>query len=72
MFENLEILRLAGELVSHAAARQSELAKNVANADTPGYRARDLPAFEERIAQRPTLPMRADRPGHIARRRQPA
>jgi len=47
MFENLEILGLAHARARHAAARQALVAANVANADTPGYRARDLAAFEE-------------------------
>jgi flagellar basal-body rod protein FlgB len=65
MFEKLEIMRLAGGLAAHASARQSEVARNVANADTPGYRARDLPSFEEAYRQRLETPMRATRPGHL-------
>lgn len=47
MFENLEILGLAHARARHAAARQAVVAQNVANADTPGYRARDIRPFEE-------------------------
>lgn len=47
MFERLEVLRLAQGLAEHAAARQSVVARNVANADTPGYRQRDLSSFAE-------------------------
>ncbi|TBX28465.1 FlgB family protein [Nioella sediminis] len=47
MFENLEIFGLAQARARHAAARQTQVAMNVANADTPGYRARDVVAFEE-------------------------
>jgi flagellar basal-body rod protein FlgB len=66
MFEKLEILRLASGLASHAAARQSEVARNVANADTSGYRARDLPDFAEAMRATPVLALRADRPGHLS------
>ncbi|MEM9708760.1 MAG: FlgB family protein [Pseudomonadota bacterium] len=47
MFERLEILAIARDLAVHAGARQTVTAENVANADTPGYRARDLPDFSE-------------------------
>lgn len=47
MFENLELFGLAQARARHAAARQEQVARNVANADTPGYRARDVMAFED-------------------------
>ena len=45
MFEQLEITRLAHATAAHAAARQSVIARNIANADTPGYRAADAEPF---------------------------
>ncbi|MFD1807778.1 hypothetical protein ACFSHQ_05285 [Gemmobacter lanyuensis] len=45
MFEKLQIVRMAQALAGHAGARQGEIARNIANADTPGYRARDMPDF---------------------------
>lgn len=45
MFEGLEIFQLAGGLARHAASRQAVVAQNIANADTPGYRARDVSDF---------------------------
>ncbi len=55
MFQNLEIFDLAANRARHAAARQAQIATNIANADTPGYRARDIAPFEEvfRAAQAP-------------------
>ena len=47
MFENLEIFDLAAARARHAATRQGVIAQNVANADTPGYRAQDIQPFEE-------------------------
>ncbi|MDH3262669.1 MAG: FlgB family protein [Paracoccaceae bacterium] len=47
MFENLEILRQAQAMAAHAGARQSSIAQNIANADTPGYRPTDLAPFAE-------------------------
>lgn len=45
MFEKLELTRMAQALASHAGARLGTVAQNVAHADTPGYRAHDLPDF---------------------------
>ena len=39
----LNVLQLASGLMAHASARQRVIAENVAHADTPGYKARDLP-----------------------------
>ncbi len=47
MFQNLEVLRQAQAMASHAGARQSFIARNIANADTPGYRPTDIAAFAE-------------------------
>ena len=47
MFNNLEILGLAQARARHAAARQAQVATNIANADTPGYRARDVASFDQ-------------------------
>ena len=47
MFASLDILRMAQAFASHAATRQQAIAENIANADTPGYRARDVVPFSE-------------------------
>lgn len=43
---------LARHRLAWAEQRQSVLARNVANASTPGYQARDLPSFVEALARR--------------------
>ncbi|MEL7490446.1 MAG: flagellar basal body protein [Pseudomonadota bacterium] len=45
MFSEIEILKAASSLARYAAQRQALVAENIANADTPGYRARDLEPF---------------------------
>lgn len=45
MFERLELTRMAQALAAHSGARLGLVARNVAHADTPGFRARDLPDF---------------------------
>lgn len=64
MFEKLLISRMAGALASHAAARQSVIARNVANADTPAYKAEDLTPFSRMVAEE-GLGLTATRPGHL-------
>jgi flagellar basal-body rod protein FlgB len=66
MFENLEILRQAQAMASHAGARQSSIARNIANADTPGYRPTDIAPFAEAYHEAGDgLALRQTRPGHI-------
>ncbi|WP_300515724.1 FlgB family protein [Aliiroseovarius sp.] len=65
MFDKLEIFRMSQGLAMHAAKRQSTIAQNVANADTPGYRARDIASFAETYAPLATDGMRATRAGHL-------
>ncbi|MGF1500263.1 MAG: FlgB family protein [Paracoccaceae bacterium] len=60
--ENLTVLQLASAMARHAAVRHSVLAENVANADTPGYRARDVESFSEIVNE--AFTMHATRPGH--------
>ena len=65
MFGNLEIMRMAHGLAKHASARQELVARNVANADTPGYRAQDLGNFADLYRNGDVGEMRATRAGHI-------
>jgi flagellar basal-body rod protein FlgB len=62
---NLTLLRLSSALAAHASARQSLIAENVAHADTPGYRARDLGDFAETVAGGGDFGARATRVGHL-------
>lgn len=64
MFEKLELTRMAQALAAQSGARMAVIAENVANADTPGYKAKDLPAFAD-VYDEPGLEMRATRPGHL-------
>ncbi|MCC6000555.1 MAG: hypothetical protein JJU19_06775 [Pararhodobacter sp.] len=62
MFNSLDILRMAQAFATHAAARQGAIAQNVANADTPGYRARDAVPFSTFYSQLRTDPGSSTRP----------
>ncbi len=63
MFQTLDLTRMAQALAAHAGARLGTVAANVAQADTPGYRAMDLPSFAESYGEAGAL--RATRPGHL-------
>lgn len=64
MFAQIDTMRMAQALGRHAADRHRVIATNVANADTPGYRARDLRNFDP--GRGASIPMRATRPVHVA------
>ncbi|WP_428927216.1 FlgB family protein [Marinibacterium sp. SX1] len=68
MFSKLTVFQTAHAMAVHAGARQALIAQNVANADTPGYRAKDLPSFSQVFAPQQHQPgtMRGTRPGHGA------
>ena len=54
MITDLELLKTYSAMAQHAARRHEVLARNIANADTPGYKAQDIEAFAEmyKAAQR--------------------
>ncbi len=66
MFETPEVLGMASAMARNAATRLDAIARNVANADTPGYRARDAAGFAETYRKEAGLPLKATRPGHFA------
>ncbi|WP_324753307.1 FlgB family protein [Roseovarius sp. Pro17] len=66
MFEKLQIFRMAHAMAQHAGARQSVLARNMANADTPGYAARDVAPFAETYRNDAGFAPRTTRPGHMS------
>ena len=71
MFQNLDIFQTSHAMAVHAATRQSVVARNIANADTPGYAARDLPSFQEQFSGAESaakIGMRATREGHVGTR----
>lgn len=50
MVADLSILKVASAMAQHAAMRHRVLSENMANADTPGFKARDIPAFDPKEA----------------------
>ena len=66
MFTNLNVFRMAQAMAVHAGQRQAIVAQNVANADTPGYRAQELTPFAQSYQGRETAEnMRGSRARHL-------
>lgn len=71
MLDGIDVFRITGARMHQLAARQNVLAQNIANADTPHYRARDVKPFQFDSAllrsQGGVAPLRlaGTQPGHI-------
>lgn len=65
MFESLEVSRMARALAAHSGERLGVIAENIANADTPGFKAKGVPDFETVWRESNGAGMKATRPGHL-------
>lgn len=63
MFDIPDVMRMAQGMARHSAARQVVIAENIAQADTPGFRARMLADFG--ASYQSGHAQRATRPGHL-------
>jgi flagellar basal-body rod protein FlgB len=61
----LGLFRLAEQRLQWLDQRQKVLAQNIANADTPGYAARDIAPFAAHLPQAAGQPLRTQA-GHLA------
>jgi len=62
--EPIHLFDLASRQARWAAVRQATIAGNVANADTPGYQARDIVPFSA-VLQKTALTLARTEPGHL-------
>ena len=65
MFTNLDVFQTSFAMARHSGTRQAITAANLANADTPNYRARALGSFAESYQEPSVQGMRATREGHL-------
>lgn len=65
MHNSLDLFQTAGAMARHAGARQAVVARNIANADTPGFQAQEIAAFRDVYREGPNTEMRATRAGHF-------
>lgn len=66
MYTDLNVFQTARSMAEHAVQRQALVAQNIANADTPGYRTRDLEPFSSHYATSShSSEMRSTRAAHL-------
>lgn len=65
MFDTPYVMKLAQNLARHSGARQAQIAKNIANADTPGYRARDIVGFADNVQRSDGPDVKTTRTRHM-------
>lgn len=65
MFENMELIRMARAMGHHVSQRQAIVARNIANADTPGFKAQDVVPFEDSYRSGDTLSPRMTHERHL-------
>ncbi|WP_170386764.1 FlgB family protein [Ruegeria atlantica] len=66
MFYDLNVFKTAHAMATHAGQRQAVIARNMANADTPGYQPRDIEGFQKAFENSGReVAMTATRVGHL-------
>ena len=66
MFANIDIFKMSAAMASHAGRRQSLTAQNMANVDTPGFKAQRLQSFSNLLTDTGTdSTLRATRSQHL-------
>jgi flagellar basal-body rod protein FlgB len=64
VMESIQLFNLASRQAEWLSVRQTVVAGNIANANTPGFRAKDVNAFNA-VLQNTQLPMRSTNPLHF-------
>ncbi len=66
MFSDLNVFKTAYAMATHAGQRQAVISRNMANADTPGYKPRDIEAFKTAFEKTGSeVAMTATRASHL-------
>ena len=66
MYKQPTIFQTAAAMAQHAGQRQALTAQNVANSDTPGYRAKVMPSFADSYGEAVPFEMNRTRVAHLA------
>ena len=64
MFQKLTVFESAFAMAQYAGSRQAVVSENIANADTPGYVAKDVMKFQEFLSN-DGMTLRASRARHM-------
>ncbi|MGH6942981.1 MAG: flagellar basal body rod protein FlgB [Geminicoccaceae bacterium] len=70
MLTGIPFFALAAARLAHASQRNTVIARNIANADTPGFKAKDIEPFDfQRMTARAAsgVAPKATRPGHVSK-----
>ena len=70
--QDLGIFSIASQRTRWLAASGATFASNIANADTPGYTARDVTSFEAALSNRQAVDVTDHDGSHVARCRRDA
>ena len=64
---NLDVFRISSQKMGWLSERQTVLAQNIANSDTPGYKAKDLrmPDFSSMLNSEKGIPVAKTAKGHL-------
>lgn len=65
MHNSLDLFQTASAMARHAGARQAVVARNIANADTPGFQAQSIAPFKDVYRTNGTIVMQTTRTGHM-------
>lgn len=73
MFSKIEVINMARAMTDHAAQRQRIVARNIANSDTPGFKAKDIAPFgNSNEGRTDTNNLRGTNPRHLTQFSWPA
>jgi flagellar basal-body rod protein FlgB len=64
VMESIQLFNLASRQAEWLSVRQTVVSGNIANANTPGFRSKDVAAFDA-VLQNTQLPMKATNPLHF-------
>ncbi len=65
MYDSLELFQTATAMARHAGSRQAVVARNIANADTPGYQSQQISPFKDTYMAGDVGQPRVTRAGHM-------
>ena len=63
--ESIQLFELASRQAEWLSVRQSLVSGNIANANTPGFKAKDVTSFDAVLQNTQTMPMAATNPLHF-------
>jgi len=66
MLSGIDLFRVTADRMRYLTQRQTVLSRNIANADTPGFKALDLAPFAPNAPTTAPLALSTTEPGHIA------